>query len=419
MLDQTEDNKNFLQILLEYSAPLLSVVLMIFGSSFYTTFISLFLDAQGYGRREIGYIQSSFFMGMFIGAFQMEKIIKRVGHIQALAVFGSLATSSTMLQALNQNFYSWMLLRFVSGLTMAALYIVIESWMLERSTIKTRGVVLSIYMICLYSAQSASQQILQVIDFNSFTPFLLSALFTSLSVIPVGLSTNSVVIPAVYEQMRFSSIIKASPFGVTGCLFAGVILSTVYSFFPIFSKSLGISSANLMTLTIAGGVILQWPIGKLSDFFDRRKILILVVLITLLLSIVAYKSVNFNPISILTLFFFLGGFAFTLYPLCISQVCDHLDHSQITTATALLLVAYGLGSVIGPTTSSMVVDSMGINAIFLYFCLVLGVLGVLGVVTSLKRPIVPLDKQTDFQPMPAATPVAYEMDPRGDEQEEN
>lgn len=418
-MDQTEPDKNFFQIFVEFSAPLFSVILMIFGSSFYTTFISLFLDEQGYGRREIGYIQSSFFLGMFIGAFQMEKLIKRVGHIQALAVFGSLATSSTMLQALNQSFTSWMVLRFVSGLSMAALYIVIESWMLERSTVKTRGVVLSIYMICLYSAQSASQQILQVIDFNSFTPFLLSALFTSLSVIPVGLSTNSVVVPPIHEPMSFRSIINASPFGVTGCLFAGLILSTLYSFFPIFSESLGISSANLMTITIAGGVILQWPIGKLSDYFDRRKILLLVVFVTLILSMIAYQSATFTPKAVLTLFFFLGGFAFTLYPLSISQVCDHLDHSHITTATALLLIAYGLGSVIGPATSSILVEGMGINAIFLYFSIVLGSLAVLGVVTSIQRPIVPLDEQTDFQPMPAATPVAYEMDPRGDEEEEN
>lgn len=302
---------------------------------------------------------------------------------------------------------------------MAALYIVIESWMLERSNIKNRGVVLSIYMISLYTAQSASQQILQVIDFHSFTPFLLSALFTSLSVIPVGLSTNRVVIPTIHEQISFKSIINASPFGVTGCLFSGLILSTLYSFFPIFAESVSISSANLMTITIAGGVILQWPIGKLSDFFERRKVLILVVLVTLILSMIAYQSAHLPPSTVLILFFFLGGFVFTLYPLSISQVCDHLDQSHITTATALLLIAYGLGSVIGPATSSIVVESQGISSIFLYFSVVLGSLGTVGIITSLKRPIVPLDEQTGFQPMPAATPVAYEMDPRGEEPNEN
>jgi len=411
-----EEQVNLVRLLIHFSAPLASVILMIFGSAFFTTFISVYLDSYGYGKSEIGYIQSSFFLGMLVGAFQMERLIKRVGHIQALAVFGSLLTCMTLAMALYHDFATWMFLRFLSGLSMAALYIVIESWMLEESSLTTRGAILSVYMICLTSAQSASQQVLQLVEIQSYSPFLISAIFSSLSVIPVGLSTNRVIIPTGYEPVSFSDIVKTSPFGITGCFIAGIIMSTIYSFFPIFSETISIPSANLMSITIAGGVFLQWPIGKLSDYFERRRTILIVLAITLALSIIALNSQFFPAYGTLILFFFLGGFAFTIYPLSVTQVCDHFDPAVITTAMSLLLIAFGLGSVGGPITTAYLVAEFGISSIFIYFSLLLASLLVVGAITSIQRPIVPLEEQTDFIPVPTATPVAYEMDPRGDEE---
>ena len=391
---------------------------MVFGGAFFTTFLSIYLNSDGYTKGEIGIIQSAFFLGILVGAFQMENLIKRVGHIQALAVFGSLATSSTLLQALYQTFFGWIFLRFLIGLSLAALYIVIESWMLDHSTVKTRGVILSLYMISVYVAQSASQQILSFVEIQSYTPFLISALFTSLSVIPVGLSTSRLTIPSHFETLGFANIMRVSPFGVAGCFVSGLILSALYTFLPIFSVSQGIPSAHLMSITIAGGVILQLPIGKFSDYFERRRVLLFTIMISLLLSFTAFFYEGNSSTGIYVLCFLMGGFLFVLYPLCITQVCDHLDHSHIITATAFLLIAYGLGSVFGPVLSSITIDAFGINALFLYFTALLGVLGAIGAYSMILRPVVPLDEQTEFLPLTSVTPVTYEMDPRGESTDE-
>ncbi|MCB1110154.1 MAG: MFS transporter [Chlamydiia bacterium] len=409
-----KSSPNLIQLIVSFSAPLSSVILMIFGSAFYTTFLSIFLDSSHYSREEIGWIHSSFYLGMFVGAFQMEKLIKRIGHIQALAVFGSLATSATLMQGLYQDFIAWTVLRFLFGLSLAALYIVIESWMLHNSTVKTRGVILSLYMISLYAAQSVSQQLLFIIDIHTSFPFMISALFTALSVIPVGLSTSRITLPSVHEKVKFFKIIKASPFGVSGCLVSGLILSALYSFFPIFSVSINIPSENLMSITIAGGALLQWPIGKLSDYFERQRVLLFVVGIALVLSVLGLIIQGASIANTLILFFLAGGLLFTLYPLSITQVCDHLENSHIVTATSLLLIAYGLGCVLGPIASSIVIERLGIHAIFLYFAALLGLLGCVGIYVTIRRPIVPLKEQTEFMPLPNMTPVAYELDPRSE-----
>lgn len=409
---------NFFHLFRSFSSPLASVTLMILGSSFYNTFLSVLLQNKGCSREKIGLIHSAFFLGMFLGAFQMEKLIKKIGHIQALAVFGSLATSSILVQSICQDFSVWLFLRFLLGLSLAALYIVIESWMLYKSTVKTRGTILSLYMLCLYSSQSASQQFLAFVDVNSYTPFVIAAIFTSLSVIPVGLSTSRIKLPPTHQSIKFLQIIKTSPFGVTGCFVAGLVLGAIYSFFPVFAIAKNIPSENLMSITIAGGVFLQWPIGKLSDIFERRRILLITVLISIALSLTMFAYRDAPISSILIFSFIIGGLLFTLYPLSITQVCDHIDHSHITTATALLLIAYGFGSVLGPIISSFVIGFIGINAIFLYFVVVLGVLGILGIYATIKRPIVPIEEQTEFQSMPNVTPVAAEMDPRGDSEDD-
>lgn len=404
----------FFRLIIRFSAPLSSVVLMVFGSAFYTTFVSVFLQSEGYPREKIGFIHSAFFFGMFLGAFQMEKLIKKVGHIQALAVFGSLATSATLLQALCQTFPAWIFFRFLLGLSLASLYIVIESWMLYKSDLKTRGAILSIYMFCLYSAQSASQQLLSLVNINSYTPFLISAVFTSLSIIPVGLSSFRITLPTSQEKIGFFNIIKLSPFGVTGCFVSGLILSALYSFFPVFSISKNIPSQNLMSITIAGGVLLQWPIGKLSDYFERRRVLLITVVVALILSICIFIFREASITIILFLSFLIGGLLFTLYPLSITQVCDNIDHSHITRAASLLLVSYGFGSVFGPIISSVVVQTFGINSLLLYFTVLLGAFGLVGIYSTMKQPIIPLDQQTEFQSLPTVTPIAYEMDPRSE-----
>lgn len=402
------------KLAISFFPPLASVILMIFGSAFYTTFISLHLDSIGYSRNDIGIVQSAYFLGVLVGGFQMEKFINRVGHIQALAVFGSVATTSTLAQALYPNFYALCFFRFAVGLSLAALYIVIESWMLYNSCNKTRGLILSLYMISLYTAQSASQQLLSFIDLQSFTPYILSAIFTSLSVIPVGLSTFRVEKSHDHKPLSFTDIARSSPFGFAGCLISGLLLSALYSFFPIFSESIGIPSQTLMSLIIAGGVTLQLPIGKLSDYFERRRVLLITVLIAALLSTLGIFFSSFSTVQVLIITFLLGGFLFTLYPLSITQVCDHLDSAHVTTATAMLLIAYGSGSVVGPIASSLLIELFSINALFLYFAVLLFILTLVGTYSTLRRPIVPLVDQTDFVPLPSNTTVGVELDPRAE-----
>lgn len=396
-------------------SPLLSVALLMMANGYLMSFLSIRLIIEGFEESMVGYLHSAYYAGLLIGSVRVEGLIKRVGHIRSFATFGSICAASIMYQGFWDNPYAWIFMRFIAGICFAALWVVIESWLLQTSTVDTRGKILSYYMIALYTAQALGQYLLDVTNIYSMEPFFVAGLICSLSIVPV--SVTYFQSPPLNETKPFSviALVRASPFGYLGCVLAGVIISSIISFAPNFAQVAKIPVSQLMSVTIIGGVILQWPIGKLSDIFDRRTILICVSFATMLpaLAILFYPT---NDISVLVLSFILGGFCFTIYPLSITQAVDRVDIDNITVITGVLLFAYGIGSVLGPLIAPLFMTQIGPIALFGFIAGSACILGVVGLYSSLFHPQVPAEDQGEYVPLPPTTPVAYDMDPRAPEE---
>lgn len=404
-------NQHFKLILKTLFAPLSAILLLMLGNGFFLSFTSLKLESMGFDDWVVGIVHSAYYLGMLVGATRVESVINKVGHIRAYAAYAGIGTASFMLQGLIPHPVVWFFSRLVMGFCLAVYYIVVESWFLCNATATTRGLILSIYMITLYLSQAASQFILSWIDLNGAEPFMIAALLSACSAVPITLTKHSS--PKVHEPSGHSlrSLYNQSQFGFCGCLIAGVILSANYSFAPLFARVNDLSVSLLMSSCIFGGVVLQSPLGHLSDLMDRRKVLFGVTLAT---AIHSSAIIFLEPQGGWAYFslFILGGLIFTLYPLSISQVCDRLQEEDITRATGMLLVAYGIGSVLGPIAASF---GVGLFPEFGLFVFILGcsaVLGLIGLRSFQRSSPVPEQLQTDFVPLPRVTPVVYELDPR-------
>src|SRR5688572_20434102 len=134
-----------------FIAPLLSIIFLTIGSSFFTTFISIKMENEGASQFVIGCIHSAFYAGMLLGAISSEPLIRRMGHIRSNAAFASIMGMTILFQSFSTTPFFWMILRIIFGFCMAGMYVVIESWLLAKSTSITRGSVLSFYMIVLYA----------------------------------------------------------------------------------------------------------------------------------------------------------------------------------------------------------------------------------------------------------------------------
>lgn len=396
------------------SAPLFAILLLMLGNGFFLSFTSLRLNAIGYDEWVVGLAHSAYYLGMLIGAARCEALINRVGHIRAYAAYAGIGTMCLMAQGLTPDPIVWIAARLIMGFCIAVYYVVVESWFLAYATATTRGVILSLYMATLYLSQAVSQFALNMIDLDGAAPFMAAAMLSAASAVPLTLTKNPC--PHVPEPSGHSlkTLYEHSRFGFSGCLISGIILSAIYSFAPLYAVVNSLSVSGIMSCCIFGGVALQWPVGRLSDYFDRRRVLFGVALATgtQALAIVILKP---EGIGIYFSIFVLGGLVFTLYPLAITEVCDRLQPKDITKATGMLLLAYGIGAVLGPILVSMCTQLFPSSGLFLFIVFNVSILILIGIRSFAYRSPVPEKLQTEFVSLPRVSPIAYELDPRLDE----
>ncbi|MCP5507331.1 MAG: MFS transporter [Chlamydiales bacterium] len=391
---------------------------MMISIGFFMSFISIRMRLEGATDTWIGIVQSAYFTGLLVGSITVERLIHRVGHIRTFAAFASLCTATILLQEQLTSYYFWVVIRFIAGFCIASMFVVIESWLLDKSSLNTRGRVLSIYMIALYCGQALGQMFVDRVDLLMPQPFVIAGFICALSVIPVCMTKEQspdVQNPIIHGIL---TVFRRSPFGFTGCFLSGVILACIYSFGPTYAFQKGISVSYFMSTTIIGGIVLQWGLGKLSDLVDRRKVLIATAAATTIPALfLAYAP--FPEVWLLISTFLLGGFCFTLYPLSIAQVCDKLEHGALTSVTGILLLAFSAGAMVGPLLAPPFMYYLHEGGLYVFIVWIALALTALGFFALYKFDAVPLEEQGEFVSLPATTPVAYDLDPRVDPEEEN
>src|SRR3546814_7818163 len=77
--------------------------------------------------------------------------------------------------------------------------------------------------------------------------------------------------------MRLTRLYRTSPLGFVGAAVTGVMMGAFYGLGAVFARGVGLNTAGtavFMSATILGGVALQWPLGRLSDLVDRRRVIV-------------------------------------------------------------------------------------------------------------------------------------------------
>jgi len=365
------------KILIMLIAPTLSMLILTLGNGFFTTITTLALKDLHGSALLIGIVASGYFLGLMWGSYRSSKLINRVGHIRAYAVFATMMTVGSLLQGIFSSAILWFFLRLITGYALAGLFIVIESWLLARSDESNKGRILAFYLLIYYLAQAASQLLLKVPYQSTLVAFVMIAVLASVSIIPVSVTRFSA--PEVERQHLTSmrELWKLAPLGIWAAFIAGTILGVIYAMYPLVLKEIHLATgdiAYIMAATVLGGAALQVPIGKLSDHVDRRKVIFLVCVLTLVVSVLALMLPK-NIWTLLIVSFLLGGLSFTFYPLSISHASDYLSTNQAVAVIAMLTLLYGVGSAIGPIVLPAFMKIFGPYGFYVYMGIVVIVLG--------------------------------------------
>ncbi|WP_394730640.1 MFS transporter [Altererythrobacter sp. GH1-8] len=393
---------------LSVRALLVAIFILMAGSGFLSTLIAVRLEQAGVAALLIGLAATSYFSGLTLGSLRVESLISRIGHIRAFAAFVTIYSASSLVYAIIDQVPVWIVLRFIDGFAMAGVFVCLESWLNRQASPSNRSTILAIYMIALYFGQAAGQFLLNLGENAPDLPFMISAVLLSIALLPVLLTRMEQPKIEHFAPFSLRRLYSASPLGIFGTLATGAMLGAFYAMGAVYVQRIGMGLSQVALFTscvIAGGVALQYPLGILSDRFDRRRVIIACFLVVAALSaaLAAFPLPAIGTIALGTLF---GGFAFALYPLCVAHSNDHLAEDERVGASSGLVLTYSAGAMAGPIVGSAGMGSMGAAGLFVVIGAIAGLGAIFGMWRMIARAPVPSSDQQAFQSLPRTTPMA-------------
>jgi MFS family permease len=389
-------------------ALFLGIGLLMLGNGLQGTLLGVRAEVERFPTGATGLVMSSYYLGFLGGSLLVPRALARVGHIRVFAALTSLASSVVLLHALFVHPASWMVMRLVSGTCMAGLFVVAESWLNDRATNTTRGALLSIYMVVQMGAMGAGQFLLTAGEPASFELFVLVSVLVSLAAVPIALSVKPG--PRFHELAHVSvaKVFRAAPLGIVGTVGVGLSHGAIFGMGAVYARSLGLSIPQIsvfMAATIFGGVVLQAPIGHVSDRTDRRRVIVLVGLAAAGLAVVGAQAAA-PGVGLLVLMAALGGMTIPLYSLCIAHANDYLAPSEMVAASGSLILANGVGAVLGPFGASMAMSLLGPGGFFWTLAAVHALVACYALYRITRRAPAGDDTRSEWAPLaPRSSPV--------------
>ena len=378
---------------------------------------------ENFSLTATGFMLSGYYIGYFIGAKTIPSFIIRVGHIRVFAAFASAASIVILMHSIIVNPFTWFVLRIITGISMVSIYTIAESWLNDRSSNKNRGSVLSIYMIVLYGSMALGMFFLNFSKPENFQPFILVSLFMSLSLIPILLTKRKAPTFKKITSMSLKELYKTSPLGMVGSLFYGTTQSALFSLLAVYAASMNFTILEISVVTFLlaiSGAVAQWPIGKLSDKFDRRLIIVYTAFgaAFFALCIIFASRQMYLPgdlgTSKLWFYIFLILFSFCSLPMfaiIFAHTNDFIPKEKFVAAGAALQFAFGLGAISGPFLCSIFMNLIGSNGYFIFLIIFHSLIGIFAIHRMRIRNTED-NPDSQFTAMPQTiTPVGMELNP--------
>ena len=331
-------------------ALLIGIVLIMLGNGMHFTLIGLRGGIESFSATELAIITSGYFVGFLSGARLTPSLIRRVGHVRVFAALGSFMSAGLISFPLLAEPWAWTLLRLLIGFCMSGVYVTAESWLNDASTNETRGKVLSAYMISQTIGIIGAQGLLNLGDPATSVLFIGASILVSISFAPILLTVSRAPTTDVTRPMPLRALFSGSPLGTIGIFLLGSVYATQSGMGAVFGTLIGMTAAEIslfIAMLFAGALVLQYPIGWLSDRVDRRLVIFAVSAIGALSCLFGWIAGG-GLVPLLVAAFLAGGMTTPLYALFLAHTNDFLSAEDMPAASGGLVFTFGLGAIIGP-----------------------------------------------------------------------
>lgn len=349
------------------SALLLAQITLTAATSLQTLLLPMRATVEGFPTVVIGAVGSAHNVGFVAGCLLVPGLVGRLGHRRAFAALAMLAAVVTLGYAATAAPIAWMGLRLTTGLCMAGLSMLVESWINVRAGNAQRGRALAIYAIAGAVAGVGGQMLLPLADPHGAALFITVAATLVLSIVPVVLAGDAPPARSA-APLPLTRLYAVSPVGIIGCLFIGLANGAFWQFAPVYAQARGLSSGGIalfLSLVTLAGALAQWPIGRLSDRQDRRMVM-LGCLAAGIAADVLMAAPGLGVGATLAAATLYGACVLPIYSLCVAHTNDYLGREYCVAAAGGLLLAFGAGAVVGPLLAAALMERFGAAALFGY-----------------------------------------------------
>ena len=410
--------------------------IIIISHGFFGNLLGIRAVLEDFNYIAIGAMMSGYFTGFFVGAFVIPKLVSKVGHIRVFAAFASMASLSSLVHVVFVDPLVWTLARFLTGFSMIGIFVIVESWLNDRANNKTRGKVLSLYMFITFAGLALGNLLLNVSNPKNYEPFILISLLLSIALVPILLTKRK---PPKFKKttsIKIRELFKISPFGSFSMICTGFIFAPIFYLLSVYAikMKLSIFETSLLLLgTMLAGALFQWPIGSLSDKYDRRVIIIgssLAASIFAILAIIVsgagaslpnlfmettvsfnYFSTTMDKTKLFLFIILLSGTTLPLFSLNLALVNDQISKEKFVAAGGGLNIIFGIGAIAGPIMCSAMMDLLGPNGLFIHLLIFYIAIIVFGFYRLSQRKYEE-NPDSSFTPLPSnITPLGIELDP--------
>lgn len=390
---------------------LLGILLIMLGNGMHFTLIGLRGGIENFSAAELAIVTSGYFLGFLSGARITPIMIRNVGHVRVFAALGSFMSAALIAFPLLAEPWAWTLLRVLIGFCMSGIYVAAESWLNNAATNNTRGKVLSAYMIAQTLGIIGAQGLLTLGDAAGAALFIGASILVSISFAPILLSATPVPAAEVARAMSLRKLFTKAPLGTVGIFLLGSVYATQSGMGAVFGSQIGLTAAHIslfVAMLFGGALVLQYPIGWLSDRMDRRKLIFGASVLGVVFCLLGWATAGgfwFLMISA----FFAGGVTTPLYALFLAYTNDSLETEDMPAASGGLVFTFGLGAIVGPLITGWAMEVLGPFAFWLVLGATFAMIALYALYRMTQRPSTPAEETESYLGvLPTASSVVVE-----------
>lgn len=336
------------------------LALLMAAGGLFSTLLGVRSEKVGLPTVVSSIISAAYYVGFLAGSVLTLRGLGKVGHIRVYAALASLLAAATIGIGITNEAWAWALLRLVTGLCFAGLYVVAESWLNDLADNDNRGRLLAVYGAITIAFFGLGQVSVSLFDPLLVTGFAVAAILTSLAVGPVALS-EAAVAPSIdtSEQISLRELSKIVPTGVYSCFLVGIAHGAMAGMAAVYATRVGLGLVGLfVALPSIGGVVLQWPISSTSDEIDRRAVGLAASASAAGAAALMLLDSPHKPMAFF-LFMLVGAFSYPLYSVVGAYTNDWIEPEHLSGAASQLVKMYGLGAICGPLVAGAMMGIIG------------------------------------------------------------